>query len=75
MHGLITYLQKMKADGLLSELADPVTGEISCVFVCADLPYQYMDMYYKKLTDEEFPPIRNQVSLEHPLRSEECVTY
>lgn len=61
LHGLLAYLRGMKSEGRLAELADPWTGEISCVFVCADLPYQYMDMYYKKLGEDEFPPIFNQV--------------
>jgi cysteine synthase len=61
LHGLITYLQRVKAEGRLEELADPLTGEVSCAFICADLPYQYMDMYYKKLANEEFPPIHNEV--------------
>ncbi|KAF2867714.1 cysteine synthase B [Massariosphaeria phaeospora] len=60
LHGLLAYLRRMKAEGRLPELADPSTGEISCVFPCADLPYQYMDTYYKKLAEEEFPPIRNK---------------
>ncbi|KAK3997951.1 cysteine synthase [Cladorrhinum sp. PSN332] len=63
LHGLLTHLGSLKAEGRLSELADPVTGEISCVFLCADLPYQYMDMYYKKLGEEEFPPIYNDCLL------------
>lgn len=62
LHGLLAYLQKKRAEGRLAELADPTTGEISCVFVCADLPYQYMDLYYAKLGEEEFPAIRNEVS-------------
>jgi cysteine synthase len=61
LHGLLAYLRRMKDDGRLAELADPATGEISCVFVCADLPYQYMDMYYDKLDAEEFPKVRNEV--------------
>lgn len=62
LHGLVTYLRRMKDQGRLSELAHPLTGEISCVFICADLPYQYMDTYYSKLDQEEFPSIRNAVS-------------
>ena len=62
LHGLLAYLQRMKTEDRLPELADPSTGEISCAFICADLPYQYMDMYYKKLSNEEFPPIYNEVS-------------
>ncbi|KAK4221202.1 tryptophan synthase, partial [Podospora fimiseda] len=59
LHGLLTHLNTLKSEGRLSELADPVTKEINCVFLCADLPYQYMDMYYNKLGEEEFPPIQN----------------
>jgi rhodanese-related sulfurtransferase len=61
LHGLLAYLDKVKVEGRLSELADPSTNEIPCVFVCADLPYQYMDLYYSKLREDEFPPIHNQV--------------
>ncbi|KAF2185756.1 cysteine synthase [Zopfia rhizophila CBS 207.26] len=60
LHGLLKYLQNAKDEGLLSELADQTTGEISCVFICADLPYQYMDMYFKKLDEGDFPPIYNE---------------
>jgi hypothetical protein len=63
LHGLLAYLGKVKSEGRLSELADPTSREISCVFVCADLPYQYMDLYYAKLGEDEFPAIRNQVGL------------
>lgn len=60
LHGLLSYLKKMKAAGRLNELVHPTSGEISCVFVCADLPYQYMDLYYSKLNMDEFPNIRNE---------------
>ncbi|KAI1908921.1 hypothetical protein LOZ61_005334 [Ophidiomyces ophidiicola] len=60
LHGLLTYLQALKTEGCLSDLANPATGEISCVFVCADLPYPYMDTYFKKLGEDEFPAIYNQ---------------
>ncbi|KJZ71534.1 hypothetical protein HIM_09072 [Hirsutella minnesotensis 3608] len=46
--------------GTLGRLADARTGETSCVFVCADLPYQYVDMYHAKLGEDEFPKIYNQ---------------
>ncbi|KAF2000906.1 cysteine synthase B [Amniculicola lignicola CBS 123094] len=60
LHGLLAFLQRMKLEDKLQNLADPATGEIPCVFICADLPYQYMDMYYKKLGEEEFPNINNE---------------
>ncbi|KAL8980139.1 MAG: hypothetical protein Q9205_004698 [Flavoplaca limonia] len=61
--GLIQYLEKMRISGRLSELADPETGEISCVFICCDLPYQYLDGYFDRLPESQFPPILNQVLL------------
>ncbi|KAK4186939.1 tryptophan synthase beta subunit-like PLP-dependent enzyme [Podospora australis] len=60
LHGLLAHLTVAKEEGRLQEMADPDTGEINCVFLCADLPYQYMDMYYTKLGEEEFPPIYNE---------------
>ncbi|KAF1984277.1 tryptophan synthase beta subunit-like PLP-dependent enzyme [Aulographum hederae CBS 113979] len=59
--GLLNYLRTVKEEGMLKELSDPKTGEISCVFICCDLPYQYMDGYFQKLPDEKFPPIINKV--------------
>jgi len=41
------FLQKAKDAGELFELATPDTGEISCVFVCCDLPQQYLDGYLR----------------------------
>lgn len=61
LHGLLNYLQKTKDAGKLGELADPHTGEISCVFICCDLPYQHLDGYFQKLSENEFPPIFNNV--------------
>ena len=61
LQGLLAYLQTVKAQGSLSDLRDSTTGEIACVFACADLPYQYMDMYFEKLPEGEFPPIYNRV--------------
>lgn len=62
LQGLLSYLKRANVNNNLEKLRDPATGEIHCAFVCADLPYQYMDMYYKKLPDEEFPPIQNEVN-------------
>lgn len=62
LHGLIEYIRQEKAEGRLGELRSKETGEISCVFICADLPYQYLDTYFKKLGDAEFPEVCNKVS-------------
>ncbi|KAL9591974.1 MAG: hypothetical protein Q9179_007184 [Wetmoreana sp. 5 TL-2023] len=59
--GLIKYLEKRKNSGTFSELSDKGTGEISCVFICCDLPYQYLDGYFDKLKEDQFPPIINEV--------------
>lgn len=61
LQGLISYLTKKKSEGTLRDLADPGSSEIFCVFVCADLPYQYMDLYFRKLKENEFPDIKNKV--------------
>lgn len=47
--------------GRLSELADLESGEVTCVFICCDLPYQYIDGYFDKLKEDHFPPIVNKV--------------
>lgn len=59
--GLIQYLERVRTSGRLSELSDTETGEISCVFICCDLPYQYLDGYFDRLPESQFPPIINQV--------------
>ena len=61
LKGLLNFLQKAKENGELHRYAEPATGEISCVFVCCDLPYQYLDGYFARLGDDDFPPITNQV--------------
>lgn len=62
LQGLFDFLQREKDNGTLSNLADPATGEVSCVFVCCDLPQKHVDMYFKKLSPDEFHPIVNEVS-------------
>lgn len=57
--GLYQLIEKRKAEGTLSELAGP-DGTINCVFLCCDLPYQYIDEYFDKLGESYFPPITNQ---------------
>jgi cysteine synthase len=59
--GLYQLIEKRKAEGSLSELAGP-DGTINCVFLCCDLPYQYIDEYFDKLGESYFPPITNKVS-------------
>ncbi|SPO01905.1 probable cysteine synthase B [Cephalotrichum gorgonifer] len=59
LQGLYQFIEKRKADGSLGELAGP-DGDIHCVFLCCDLPYQYIDEYFNKLGDEHFPAIHNK---------------
>jgi hypothetical protein len=74
LQGLLDYIEGVKAAGKLADLADPSTGEVSCVFTCSDLPYQYLDGYFTKLGEDEFPPIHNEVLLQIvPMRSAELI--
>lgn len=59
--GLYNYLQKRKDAGTLKDLAGE-DGEIHCVFICCDLPYQYLDDYFVKLGESHFHPIQNNAS-------------
>ncbi|SPJ70519.1 probable cysteine synthase B [Fusarium torulosum] len=59
LKGLYQLIEKRKTEGTLSELAGP-DGTINCVFLCCDLPYQYIDEYFDKLGESYFPPITNQ---------------
>jgi cysteine synthase len=59
LQGLLQYLAAMKSSGKLEALADETTNEISCVFTCCDLPYQYLPSYFDKLGADEFPFIEN----------------
>ncbi|KXX77009.1 putative siderophore biosynthesis protein SbnA [Madurella mycetomatis] len=65
LRGLLDYIGKIKESEGLASLSDGATGEVSCVFTCSDLPYQYLAGYYQKLGAEEFPPIQNKARL-HP---------
>jgi cysteine synthase A len=60
LQGLFQMLEKRKDAGTLGDLAGP-DGLTHCVFLCCDLPYQYIGEYFQKLGAEEFPPIRNEV--------------
>ncbi|KAF5494453.1 Cysteine synthase B [Colletotrichum siamense] len=64
LHGLLECISMLKQTNSLVQLRDDQTGEISCVFTCSDLPYQYLPIYYQKLGAEEFPPIENEILLQ-----------
>lgn len=68
LQGLFQMLEKRKAADTLTELAGP-DGLTHCVFLCCDLPYQYIGEYFQKLGSEQFPPIRNEVRLPAALTS------
>lgn len=59
--GLFQYLEKRKASDTLDGLRGP-DGTINCVFMCCDLPYQYMNEYFDRLGTENFHPVRNEVN-------------
>ncbi|KAJ5108909.1 hypothetical protein N7456_005584 [Penicillium angulare] len=59
LQGLFQMLEKRKAAGTLGDLAGS-DGVTHCVFLCCDLPYQYVGEYFQKLGPEQFPPIRNE---------------
>lgn len=61
LQGLFQMLEKRKSTGTLSDLAG-LDGITHCVFLCCDLPYQYIEEYFQKLGPEQFPPIQNEVS-------------
>ncbi|KAI1377087.1 tryptophan synthase beta subunit-like PLP-dependent enzyme [Hypoxylon crocopeplum] len=59
LQGLFQLIEKRKAAGTLRDLAGE-DGEIHCVFLCCDLPYQYINEYFDKLGSEHFPSIKNE---------------
>lgn len=63
LQGLFEFIKRAKENGTLSEYADASTGEISCVFVCCDLPQKHVETYFKKLSEDDFKPIGNKVRL------------
>jgi len=73
--GLVAHLQAAKAEGRLGDYVDAATGEVNAVFVCADLPYQYMDLYFKVLPKHAFPPTFNAVCHQlYALPTRPCVS-
>jgi cysteine synthase len=67
LKGLLQMLEKRKAADTLSELRGQ-DGFIHCVFLCCDLPYQYVGEYFQKLGDK-FLPIKNEVCSSIPYKS------
>ncbi|KAI9854793.1 MAG: hypothetical protein M1813_000859 [Trichoglossum hirsutum] len=59
LQGLFDFLGARRDEGTLHELSGE-DSTVSCVFLCCDLPYQYLDEYFNKLGEDQFPPIVNQ---------------
>ncbi|KAF4983408.1 hypothetical protein FZEAL_1137 [Fusarium zealandicum] len=59
LRGLFQLIEKRKTEGTLSDLMGP-DGTLHCVFLCCDLPYQYISEYFDKLGDSYFPSIKNE---------------
>ncbi|KAF5679507.1 cysteine synthase A [Fusarium circinatum] len=59
LKGLYQLIEKRKTEGSLPDLAGP-DGTINCVFLCCDLPYQYINEYFDKLGESYFPSIKNE---------------
>lgn len=75
LQGLLEYLEGCKNDGKLRELTvRNARGEIHCVFLCCDLPYQYIDDYFDKAGDKDFHPIVNQVCSPLSAKTKEATT-
>ncbi|KAB8297993.1 hypothetical protein EYC80_001766 [Monilinia laxa] len=60
LQGLFDFLQKEKDNEGLKKYADQSTGDISCAFICCDLPQKHLETYFKKLSPKEFPPLINE---------------
>jgi cysteine synthase/rhodanese-related sulfurtransferase len=58
LQGLLQFLEKQKKQGTLEDIRGP-DGAVHCVFLCCDLPYQYMDEYFQRLDSSHFHPIEN----------------
>ncbi|KAK8168341.1 tryptophan synthase beta subunit-like PLP-dependent enzyme [Phyllosticta citrichinensis] len=56
LKGLYQFIEKRKQEGTLKDIANE-DGEIHCVFLCCDLPYQYVGEYFEKLDSSHFHPI------------------
>lgn len=59
LSGLLQFLERQKNEGELDALRNE-DGEISCVFICCDGPFAYLDEYPKYVSAEHFPQIHNK---------------
>lgn len=59
LQGLYNYLQKHRYDGTLDTLRGD-DGNVHCVFMACDLPYQYLNEYFEKLGEDAFHPLINE---------------
>lgn len=59
LQGLFNFIQKQKSNGTLETLRGD-DGNIHCVFLACDLPYQYLGEYFDKLGEEPFHPLVNE---------------
>lgn len=61
LQGLFQVLETRKKAGTLSQLRQEQDGEpVKAVFLCCDLPYQYVDEYFTKCDSKLFKPIVNE---------------
>ncbi|KAL4803995.1 tryptophan synthase beta subunit-like PLP-dependent enzyme [Aspergillus unguis] len=58
LKGLYQMLERRKREGKLDELKRD--GLVRCVFMCCDLPYQYIGEYFDRLGEDKFHPIKNE---------------
>lgn len=59
LQGLYNFIQKQKSNGGLETLRGD-DGNIHCVFMACDLPYQYLGEYFEKLGEDVFHPLANK---------------
>ncbi len=61
LQGLFQVLERRKRAGTLQALRQQNDGEpVKAVFLCCDLPFQYVDEYFSKCDAALFPPIVNE---------------
>ncbi|KAL6722371.1 hypothetical protein ACLMJK_001478 [Lecanora helva] len=60
LKGLFRWLEKTKDAGELDAHREPESGQVNCVFICCDLPQQYMQGYFARLSADDFRPIQNE---------------
>lgn len=58
LQGLYNFIQKQKSNSTLDALRGD-DGNVHCVFMACDLPYQYLGEYFEKLGEDVFHPLVN----------------